>query len=319
MIYPGLLFLIFLMGEVVVFCIVVTYNGSKWIEKCLSSLYKSTVSLKIIAIDNASSDDTVTLIKEKFPLVSVIETGSNLGFGQANNIGLKIALKENADYVFLLNQDAWIKENTIEELLKAAKDNQEYGILSPFHLDVSENKLERLFQEFLSSDYTGELTSDMFFCKKKEIYETTYVHAASWFISKRCVAAVGGFDPLYFHYGEDDDYLQRARYFNFKIGLVPSALIVHDSVYNSWEKVEWNKNRNMVIALQQLKKMSPHFRSNVLSFFKSGFDELTTLMVLRKFRKFRFKFSVLSKAIFQMPKVHKSFKASFMKGAFLDE
>jgi len=300
-----------------IYCIIVTYNGSKWIEKCFSSLCTSAIPLKIIVIDNASTDDTVPSIKQKFPSVHVIEAGANLGFGQANNIGFKKALAEGADFVFLLNQDAWIKEDTIEKLVEAAESNPEFGIISPFHLDATEKNFEPLFSE-LFYRYNNTIIQDMYFNRLQSIYETNYVHAACWLISRQCVETTGGFDPIYFHYGEDDDYLQRAKYFKFKIGLVPAASIVHDSVYNGWHEFEWNENRNMVIALQQLKKMSPHFRSNVLLFCKTSLDELASLLLFRKFKKFRFRWKVFRKAFFAIRKIHKSYQHSFVKGAFLN-
>lgn len=299
-----------------IFCIVVTYNGSKWVEKCFGSLCSSAVPLQIIAIDNASTDNTVLLIKEKFPSVNVIDASANLGFGQANNIGLKKALREKADYFFLLNQDAWIKEDTIEKLVEAAK-NPEFGIISPFHFDATERKFESLFSE-LFYRYNNAIIEDMYFNRLQRLYETGYIHAACWLISRQCVETIGGFDPLYFHYGEDDDYLQRAKYFNFKIGLVPAASVVHDSVYNGWNELEWNENRNMVIAIQQLKKMSPNFKSNVLLFCKINFDELVSLLLFRKFKKFRFRWRILKKAFFAIRKIHRSYQHSFVKGAFLN-
>lgn len=299
-----------------IFCIVVTYNGSRWIEKCFSSLITSTVPLQIIAIDNASSDDTVTLIKEKFPSVHVVEAGTNLGFGQANNIGLKKALREKADYVFLLNQDAWIKEDTVEKLVEAAENNPHFGIISPFHIDVTEKKFEQLFSE-LFYRYNNTIIEDMYFNRLQSLYETGYVHAACWLISRQCAEITGGFDPLYFHYGEDDDYLQRAKHFNFKIGLAPAACVVHDSTYTGWNGMEWNENRNIVIAFQQLKKMQPHFRSNLLLFCKTSFDELASLLLFRKYKKFRFRWKILAKSLFALKKVHKSYQHSFTKGAFL--
>lgn len=300
-----------------IYAIVVTYNGTKWVHQCLSSLQHSTVPLHIISIDNASADDTVSAIKKDFPGIQLISNDTNLGFGQANNIGLKIAVRDKADYVFLLNQDARIKENTIEELLKAGLKNKEYGILSPFHLDVSEQHLEPLFQQFLSVEYTPGFISDQYTGRVKPVYPTRFIHAAAWLLSRECVETVGGFDPLYFHYGEDDDYLQRTAYFKYKIGLVPAATIIHDSDFKGWHQMEYNVNRNRIIAYQHLKKMSPNYRSNVLTFFKNGFDEMTTLLLLRKFKKFRFRFSLLFKTMLGLRRVHRSYKASFKKGAFL--
>jgi len=299
-----------------VYCIVVTYNGINWLERCLGSLRKSRYPVNVIIVDNSSTDGSVDYIKQHFPEILLIEASANLGFGQANNIGLKKTLECNADFVLLLNQDAWIKEDTINKLVEATQGNPEYGIVSPFHLDASEQQLEQLFAE-LFDRYNNSIITDLYFNRLKYIYETGYVHAACWFMSRSCIETVGGFDPIYFHYGEDDDYLQRAKYFNFKIGLVPHAQVIHDSTYNLWEKVQWNENRNMVIALQQLKNMPSHFRTNVLLFFKTGFDELTSLLLYRKFKKFRFRLTIFLKTIFKLGKIHKSYQASFRKKAFL--
>jgi len=102
----------------VIYVVIVTYNGMQWIDKCLDSLIHSSIPLNIIIIDNLSTDGTVDFIKHKYPTVELVETGKNLGFGKANNIGITHAVKQNADYVFLLNQDAWVGLNTIDELVK---------------------------------------------------------------------------------------------------------------------------------------------------------------------------------------------------------
>lgn len=300
-----------------VFCIVVTYNGLKWIDRCLMSLTNSKFAVNIIVIDNASTDGTPDFIRQNFPGILLIQSEINLGFGKANNIGIKKSLEAGADYIFLLNQDAWIKENTIDELLNAAKYFPDFGILSPFHLDVNEKVLEKQFVEFLRSEHTDLLISDMFFNDLKTVHKTTYIHAAAWFMSRICIETVGGFDPLYFHYGEDDDYLRRTHYFNFKIGLVPSALIVHDITISKWEIMEWNENRNMVVEYHKLKRMTPHFRTNLLTYFKSSFDELTTYILYRQFRKLKFRAKMMYKAIRNIRVVHNSYKQSFRSGAFL--
>ena len=69
-----------------VYAVIVTFNGIKWIDKCFLSLLNSSISIKIIVIDNGSSDMTSEYIKSNFPTIELIETGKNLGFGQANNI-----------------------------------------------------------------------------------------------------------------------------------------------------------------------------------------------------------------------------------------
>ncbi len=297
--------------------IIVTHNGEKWIGRCLKSLKQSSVAAEVIVIDNGSTDLTKEIIKSNFEDVELVELERNIGFGQANNIGLVNAVEKQAQYVFLLNQDTWVKPDTLETLLNVAMNHAEYGILSPFHLDASGARLERQFADFVSTQYNGMLVSDLFFNKLKDVYETSYIHAASWFMSRRCVQIVGGFDPIYFHYGEDDDYIQRVKHFGFKVGLVPSAELIHDATYKTWEQVEWDVNRNLVYELQQLKRMFPHFRTNLLLYIKSSFDELTTFLLTRKFRKFLFRFKIKWRTIRNLGSVRSSYKSSFKERAFL--
>ena len=68
----------------------------------------------------------------------------------------------------------------------------------------------------------------MFFNRLKDVYETKYVNAAAWLIPRNVLTKVGGFDPLFFHYGEDDNYLNRVIYHGFKVGICPHSRIVHD-------------------------------------------------------------------------------------------
>jgi GT2 family glycosyltransferase len=210
--------------------IVVTYNGMKWIEDCLSSLNKSSLPIDIIVIDNNSSDQTVSCIKSKFPDVILFEQMDNIGFGKANNIGMTYALKQNADFVFLLNQDAFVNKNSIENLVRVAQKKPEYGVLSPIQLDCSGKLLEAYFFKFMAEDSSRSFYSDFVLGNQlKEIYDINFIQAAAWLMPKKTLLEIGGFDPVFFHYGEDDNYCHRLLYHNFKIGVVANTFIRHDS------------------------------------------------------------------------------------------
>jgi GT2 family glycosyltransferase len=211
-----------------IYCIVVTYNGAKWVDKCFGSLVNSTIPLKILAIDNGSTDDTLDLLRENFASVEVIKTGKNLGFGKANNIGLRIALNDNADFVFLLNQDAWVSPDTIAGLIKHSKSNKEYGILSPVHLSGAGTCLDYRFSLCCNEKDCPGFLSDVFLKTPKDIYTINFVNAALWLISKDCLLKVGLFDPIFPHYGEDDDYINRVKGHGFKVGISPLFVGYHN-------------------------------------------------------------------------------------------
>lgn len=236
-----------------IFAIVVTYNGSQWIDKCFGSLVNSSIPLKILAIDNGSTDGTPNIIREKFPQVEVIETGENLGFGKANNIGLKRTLDENADYAFLLNQDAWIESDTIEKLVAIQQNNKQLHLLSPIHLNGKGDTIDRNFQNYLGPNFTPGFYSDLFTKQIKPYYIGKYANAAAWLLTNHCLQVVGGFDPMFKQYGEDDNYINRLHTKKLALAIVPDALIYHDRPQDGVMHKSFYKNHIYTQSLLTLK------------------------------------------------------------------
>lgn len=209
--------------------IVVTYNGEKWIDKCFGSLINSSFSNEIYCIDNNSIDRTVELIKSKYPSVGIKKLESNIGFGQANNLGLAYAMENNFDYVLLINQDVFIQPDTIDRLIKVSEDFKEYGILSPVQLDGIGGRMDFRFSNYVNESSCNGFFSDLVLSKKlKSVYDLPFVNAAAWLMPINTVKMIGGFDPIFFHYGEDDNFCQRVNFHGLKVGIVPSAFIYHD-------------------------------------------------------------------------------------------
>lgn len=217
-----------------IYIIIVTYNAMKWAGQCFSSLRKSSYPVSVIVVDNGSTDGTQEYIQKNFPEVDFIQSPENLGFGRANNIGIEKAYKEGADFFYLMNQDAWIFENSLEELLQSYGNHpnkEEIGILSPMHLDGSEKLLDRHFENYLSRNAKeNRMISDLFLGNTKELYEIEFVNAAHWFLPKETVEKVGGFNPFYFHYGEDYEYVNRVLFRKKKIFVCPNSRVVHDTI-----------------------------------------------------------------------------------------
>lgn len=214
-----------------VLVVIVTYNAVNWADKCFRSLRESSVPVSVIVIDNGSSDGTQDFIKKSYPEIELYQNSENQGFGKANNIGLQKALNEGYDFVYLLNQDAWIYPDTIEKLISVYKSNSEYGVLSPMQMEANMHYLDNNFAFNVlgnSNNISSSLISDMFTKNLKDVYSVNFVMAAHWLITRECLLKVGGFSPTFYHYGEDDNFLNRVRYWNLKVGIVPSAVAVHD-------------------------------------------------------------------------------------------
>lgn len=210
-----------------IFVIIVTYKGHRWYERCFASLRNSEIPVQTVVIDNASNDGTVEYIREHFPEIHLMESKENLGFGRANNLGMRYALDNGCDYVFLLNQDAWIEPNSIQELVRIHQEYPKYGVLSPMHVAADKRSLYIEIEDG-RTDHANSLLSDAYFQTLQDVYPFKYVNAAAWLMTRDTLLTVGGFDPIFFLYGEDDNYLQRMEYHGIKLGLVPNVQIIHD-------------------------------------------------------------------------------------------
>ncbi len=300
-----------------IYAIVVTYNGIEWIEKCLNSLVNSTLLPKIIVIDNGSTDSTITIIKQNFKTVNLIESKINLGFGQANNIGLKLAVENNCDYVFLLNQDAWLEnEHTLLNLVNALETKPNLGILSPLHLNGQGTALDLYFADYLQqSDIENTKAAQMLTQKQPNlIINTTFINAAAWLISAACIKKIGGFDPIFFHYGEDRNYTQRTLYYGFKIGICPQAIILHDReqrlvplnatpILNL--KTDWVNDLNLFCDIHQKNYKTLIFKRIIRHF-------VLMLVSISNPHKFKYHYLMLKNIVYFLNKIERSRKISLL-------
>jgi GT2 family glycosyltransferase len=207
-----------------VLVIIVSYNFEPWLERCLGSLRHSFYPVDTVVIDNGSTDQTIQRIRKDYPETRLLPQNKNLGFGRANNIGMQIALAEGYDFVFLLNQDAWIDSNTIGELVELSQSHPQYGILSPVHLTGKGDKPDPGFGYYAQIQQLDQLSD-------KNILPIPFANAALWMIPVSVLKKVGGFSPLFYHYGEDKDFVNRLTYHDYQVGYSPRVFGNHDREY----------------------------------------------------------------------------------------
>jgi len=204
-----------------VLVIIVSYNFMPWIDRCLGSLRQSQTKADVMVIDNASADATVATVRERYPEVRLVVNNANLGFGRANNIGMKYALEHDYDGVLLLNEDAWVNPDVIGRLSALAVQHPDYGILSPVHLTGSGKALEHGFATYARLQSLADLPDE-------EVVEAGFIDAAIWYLPMSSIRRVGMFAQLFYHYGEDKDYCNRMAHNGLKVGYVPTVFGCHD-------------------------------------------------------------------------------------------
>lgn len=209
-----------------VLVIVVTYNGMQWLSRCLASVASSGnpdddsgeggqhLESMLYVWDNDSTDGSADFVKAHFPQAKLVRSADNLGFSRPNNMGMEYALSHGFDYVYLLNQDAWLEPGALEKLVAAAEAHPEFGLLSPLQMTDGYQSLDKNFVK----------------CYRKR--RVKFVMAAHWLIPVRALKQVGLFEEELFPlYGQDDDWCRRLDYCGLKIGVVPEARAVHDRAF----------------------------------------------------------------------------------------
>jgi GT2 family glycosyltransferase len=209
--------------------LIVTFNGEKYITRLLNSIAQFEPEIDIIIVDNNSNDHSLKNI-HNFNNLHLIKLKDNLGFGQANNVGINYALKNKYDFIFLLNQDTFLVEPVIDGLIAKFNSSSDIGIISPIQMGIN-SKIESSFNKFLcQQNIYSSIFSDLIYGNKSsDLYKVDFVQAAAWFVPASTFNIIGGFDPIFYHYGEDNNYVQRLKYFKLNIYICLDYKIIHDS------------------------------------------------------------------------------------------
>ncbi|MEO6694623.1 MAG: glycosyltransferase family 2 protein [Ignavibacteria bacterium] len=212
------------------YVIIPNLNGASYLKTCLDSLFDQSYSnLRIIIVDNNSSDNSVNFIKSEYPPVKIIILNENFGFSKAVNKGIKFAISENdCDNILLLNNDTECDKFMITEMLKALTIK---GVGS-----VACKMLN--FYERNRFDETGHYINKHGFPHKRGYNEIDLgQYDVAEFVFGACAGAalfkkeifekVGFFDEDFFAYYEDVDLNMRMQIFGFKCFYNPKAVCYH--------------------------------------------------------------------------------------------
>jgi GT2 family glycosyltransferase len=199
--------------------IVVTYNSALVVEKCLRSLRGMA---RILVVDNASRDNTLTVVRATAPEAEIIASRENLGYGRGNNLGFE---RTETEFALVINPDADLESGAIDILVDAADQFADAAILSPMQL-TPDGCPRRKFdvvhtrRKHLPRDRSDEPFPEGPIC-------TWFVSGATLLLRMSALEVTGGFDPDFFLYYEERDLCIRAAAAGYSVILVPAARAVH--------------------------------------------------------------------------------------------
>lgn len=224
-----------------VYIVIVNYNGLNDTIECIESLKKINYkNYKIIIVDNDSNDNSYCILKEKYAdFIEIIELNDNIGFAGGNNIGINIAIKDEAKYVLLLNNDTIVKENFLCELVEVAEEDDKVGAVGGkiYYFDYKDiiwyagakiNKFTGKTNHIGVNKYDNGQ-----FDKKKQ---TDYITGCLMLVPVSVVKNVGLMDESYFLYYEETDWCAKIRKAGYKLVYQPTSVIYH-KVSKSTKKI----------------------------------------------------------------------------------
>ena len=227
--------------------IIVNWNRKDDTIDCLKSLRRVSTygyELSVIVVDNGSTDGSVEAFNKTTNLVfRLIPLKENTGFVGGNNIGIKSAMEDGAEYVLLLNNDTLVDKGLIRELLKSAEKNKEAGVLVPkiyfapgfeFHKDrYPKSLLGKViwfaggvidWNNVYASNFGVDEVDRGQFDSEREI---DFATGCAMFIKRKVISKVGLLDERYFAYLEDAEYCQRVKKAGWKVIYVPTGYLWH--------------------------------------------------------------------------------------------
>lgn len=237
-----------------VLIVVLLYNSAEYIGDVFSSLKKITYPVdrfEILAIDNASTDSSVELVKKFAPSATLIVNKDNLGFAAGNNVGFKYGEKNNFDYVYLLNADTEVEPDFIDKVASLAQSDKKIAaVQSKLLLYKDKTKLNSIGNEihYLGFGFArGHNTPD----RPLKPKDVNYTSGAASLYDLKKLKEVGYFNPDFFMYHEDLDLGWRLWLVGYKSMLAPDSIVYHKYDFSRSIKKYYFMERNRYMLMLQ--------------------------------------------------------------------
>ena len=240
--------------------IILNWNGLKDTIECLESVFRIDYqNFEVIVVDNGSIDNSGESIRKLFPQVIIIENGKNLGFAEGNNVGIRHAQKNQADYIWLLNNDVVVDRNALSSMVEFGEKESRIGILGSKIYYYDDPELisfagATINWKKATSPHIGRGEKDI---GQYEYYrEVERVNGCSMLVKKEVLENVGLLDEKYFLYVEEVDWCVRAKKKGYNVYYVPSSKVYHKISMsmgeNSTHMFAYYNTRNFLYLIRKI-------------------------------------------------------------------
>jgi len=281
--------------------IIVNWNVQDLLDKCLASLHNGTVAInqphedlpviEIIIVDSASTDGSVSMVRDKYPDVRLLEQDENVGFTRGNNIGIREA---QGRYLFLLNPDTEIIDDVIPQLLVYMEEHPDVGIIGPHTLNTDgthqstrrrfPNLMTGLFESTWLASFAPKSIDEqykMLDTNDSNIMEVDWVQGSAMLVKREVYEQIGGLDEGYVMYSEEMDWCKRAKDAGWNVVYHGKSFITHHGGGSS----------DQVVAFKQIQ-----FHTSKLRYFRKHHG-YPTYLILRAVLLLQFTWQLLIEGV----------------------
>lgn len=219
------------MSEPKVFIVILNYNTINDTLECITSLKNiDYINYEIVVVDNSETVDCYNLLKDKFNEYKIIRTDENLGYANGNNIGIKYALDNGADYICVLNNDVVVEENFLSKIVEVLNNNKDVGIAGPCICEYKDRSKVQCAGASISL-YTG-LTKRVgkgmsYDNKNKENMIVDFLGGACFVCKRQVFEKIGLIPENYFLFFEETEFCIRVQKAGYKLLCVYGSKVYH--------------------------------------------------------------------------------------------
>jgi len=239
----------------IVVSVILNTNRREDTLECLRSLGASSYpAQRVLVLDNSSIDGSPEAIRSSFPDAEIIILEENLGYAGNNNVGILAALDIGADWVFVLNEDVTLAEDTITKLITAAQHDDTIGIVGPMVYHSDEPMMIQSAGGILEDDWSSYHRAENLYDEGQFVQpeEVDWISGCAILVRREVIEQIGALDERFFYYWEETEWCTRARSAGWKVMHVPTAKLWHKGVQKNYQpspNITYYWTRNWLLFL----------------------------------------------------------------------
>ncbi|QAA32020.1 glycosyltransferase family 2 protein [Clostridium manihotivorum] len=260
-----------MINEPLVFIVILNFNSYTETLRCLESVLDNDYSnYQVVVVDNNSTDASKEILDNHSDKFKLLTNSTNLGYANGNNVGIKYALENNADYVCILNNDVEVEKNFLSELINYMNVNENVGIAGPCICDFQERDNVQSMGANINlftglAQAKGKNTS--YTSIKEDSLSVDYLGGACFVARKEVFKKIGLIPEMYFLFFEETEFCLKAKKAGYKLICLNSSRVYHkqSATISKYKGLSYFfLNRNRIVFMRRNAKL---YHKVIFSFY----------------------------------------------------